>query len=476
MTTVSSGNRRVAIIGGGIAGIAAASALAKYDFRVSLYEARSQFGGRAGSYHDQSSGEEIDNCQHVNMACCTNLKKLSSDLGFQDCFETQKQLHFVAPDGAITSFNESWLPAPLHLTLSFLRLPYLSFREKRLFGLAVKALARTPVQNLRGRHFADWLREHKQTDALIKRVWEVVLVSALSESLERIDAAYAQKVFIDGFLANREGWRVEIPTESLDDLYSKRAAQALQRAGVQIHQEHRLRELRCEENSVRSAYFANEQTAVADEYILAVPHHQVPKLLPAEFHEHATLQAIQKIETAPITSVHLWLDRKITHLPHAVLVDRLSQWMFARRADPQEIKDGIFRYQVVMSASRSLSGLSQDEVVERVFNELKEIWSDAADAKVVHSRVITEKRAVFSVTPGIDELRPQQQSFIPNLQFAGDWTQTDWPATMEGAARSGYLAAENILRKHGIQDSVLEAGLPKAILSRWLFGLKTAPD
>lgn len=466
----SSINRRVCIIGGGLAGIACATALAEHGFEVSLYEARKQLGGRAGSCQDQGSNELIDNCQHVSMGCCTNLQKLCRQLRIADSFVTQKQLHFVSPDNQITSFAESWLPAPFHLSLAFWQLPYVSFQDKKLFALCVKSLTKASYSKLRGKKFSDWLHEHHQTPELIKRIWEVVLVSSLSESLERIDAAYAKKVFFDGFLANRKGWRVEIPDESLDELYSHRTLSALQEMQVKVFSSRRFRSLEIEEDKVIQAIDSNGNKIDADEYVLAVPHHQVTQMLPAEHRDHPVFTAIDKIETAPISSVHLWLDRKITDLKHAVFVEKFSQWIFSRDSSKDDQNDSTHRYQIVISASRNLTNMTHDEIVETVMKELKEVWESAREANVMHSRVITEKRAVFSVTPGIDELRPSQSTHIPNLHLAGDWTATNWPATMEGAVRSGYLAAENILRKYKIRTPALAPDLKQSILSRIIFG------
>lgn len=463
---------QVAVIGGGLAGIAAATALISHGFRVQLYEARNQLGGRAGSYHDQGSSELIDNCQHVSMGCCTNLEQLCRVLGIERSFETQTVLNFVSPDGRIIQFSESALPAPFHLTLSFLKLPYLSRYEKYLFATAVKKLARTPESQLRGLRFANWLRAQKQTEQLIRRVWEVVLVSALSESLERIDAAYGRKVFVDGFLANREGWRVQIPTESLDELYSNQTVQKLRSLGVKVQLQHRLQTLSVDDGRVLYATFTNDVATSADEFVLAVPHHQVSRLLPDAVAQHPSLAPLENLETAPITSVHLWLDRCITELPHAVFVDRMSQWLFARPVVMEDTETLVYRYQIVISASRNLARQSQSEIVTEVMRDLGAVWPVARSAVVLHSRIVTEKRAVFSVTPGVDELRPSQQTFLPNLNLAGDWTQTGWPATMEGAVRSGYLAADNILRRYGITDSSLASDLRQGRLCRWLFGLQ----
>jgi uncharacterized protein with NAD-binding domain and iron-sulfur cluster len=177
------------------------------------------------------------------------------------------------------------------------------------------------------------------------------------------------------------------------------------------------------------------------------------------------------LESAPISSVHLWFDRAITDLPHAVLIGRLSQWMFNRtllQGDASESHSHY--YQVVISASRELQGRSQEQIIQEVLGDLTEIWPEAAKARLQSGRVVTEHRAVFSVMAGAEAFRPSQQSPINNLLLAGDWTRTGWPATMEGAVRSGYLAAENVLAKMGRQAAVLQPDLPVSRLTRLLLG------
>jgi uncharacterized protein with NAD-binding domain and iron-sulfur cluster len=219
-----------------------------------------------------------------------------------------------------------------------------------------------------------------------------------------------------------------------------------------------------------------------------VPHVRVAAVLPGVLSEHETVRNLSQLETAPISSLHLWFDRTITELPHAVFVGRLSQWLFNRTAISQSVPNGSKSEQVtqrdggaarrgeqycqiVISASRNLAGLSQDEVERKILAELGEIWPNAREAQVVHRRLVTEHRAVFSVRPGAERLRPPQQSPIANLQWAGDWTRTGWPATMEGSVRSGYLAAENILVRLGMPERLIQPDLPTAFWSRWLLNI-----
>ena len=177
--------------------------------------------------------------------------------------------------------------------------------------------------------------------------------------------------------------------------------------------------------------------------------------------------------TAPIASLHLWFDRPITSLPHATLVGRLSQWLF-NRSRPEATGRTTHYYQVVISDAREVAQRPQADVIAEVVSELKSIWPESVSAELLHSRTVIEHKAVFSPLPGSDKLRPLQQSPIANLQLAGDWTCTGWPSTMEGAVRSGFLAAENVLGQLGRSANWLQPDLPISALSRWMFGLSSA--
>jgi uncharacterized protein with NAD-binding domain and iron-sulfur cluster len=164
---------------------------------------------------------------------------------------------------------------------------------------------------------------------------------------------------------------------------------------------------------------------------------------------------LRHLETSPITSVHVWFDRPVTRLPHAVLIDGVGQWVFNRG----EVAPGEHYVQIVVSAARQFRGLGHDEVERRVVAELRRLFPAAAAAAVLRARVVTEHAATFSAVPGVDRWRPSQRSPIPDLFVAGDWTATGWPATMEGAVRSGYLAAEALLERSGRRVALVQPDL-----------------
>ena len=489
--------RQVVIVGGGLAGLAAAVRLAgRPEFRVTLCESRPRWGGRASSFVDQTTGEAIDNCQHVALGCCTNFWHFCQTVGIDRFFQRETELNFIDRTGTISRMSASWLPAPFHLAGSFARLRFLSWRDKFRLASGLRALARANVRKNADQSFLDWLRAHHQTPAAIERFWHVVLVSALSETLDRIDVAHARKVFVDGFIASRHGWEVWIPTAPLDDLYGAHLENWLRQRGVELRLSTGVKrvlpaidstkeaESTAESSRVGIVEFRDEKQMPVDDVILAVPQNVVQSMLPDDCRAHPQLAGIDRLETAPISSVHLWFDRPITKLRHATLVDRQSQWLFNRSAihgrqsasenavrHPTDTLAGAHYYQVVISASRNVVEQGSEATIAAIVGELAEIWPDARGAKLLHSRLVTEHKAVVSMLPGVDRNRPEQQSPISNLQFAGDWTRTGWPGTMEGAVRSGYLAAENVLKRSGLKGSPVEPDLPTALLSKLLFGL-----
>ncbi|MBM82813.1 MAG: hypothetical protein CMJ78_19810 [Planctomycetaceae bacterium] len=466
-------SRSVVIVGGGLAGLSAAVALAERDFRVTLLDSRPRLGGRASSFVDQSTGELIDNCQHVSMGCCTNFDWFCRTVGIDEFFQTEEQLEFIEPPD-LTSGSETMtpprsfplhngpLPAPLHLANALRKHHYLSFSDQLRIATTLRTLAR--LQSRPSVSFAQWLVEKGQNAVAMDRFWDVVLVSALSETLDRIDVWSARKVFIDGFMANRDGWKVKVPTVPLDQLYGSVLSEWLDSHRVDWRLKTQVAQIDVTDK-VQSARLRNGEDIQGSDFILAVPFHRLRELVPDGVIKDDWLRNVDQFESAPIASAHLWFDRPFTEKRHAVLIGRFSQWMFHRSAISRTESKGAY-YQVVISAAREASKLRQQEVIERVLADIHEVWPESRSCELIHSRVVTEHRAVFSVVPGIDALRPQQQTSIQNLQLAGDWTQTGWPATMEGAVRSGLLAAENVLRNHGESESLLQPDLPTALLSK----------
>ncbi len=445
---------RVAIIGAGLAGLAAATALAPRGFDVTLLEARQRLGGRAGSFTDAASGQTIDVCQHVSMGCCTNFGHFCRTVGIAHFLQRQPVLRFMTPDRRISQFRAGPLPAPLHLAGSFLRLHYLSLTDKLRIGWGLHCLRRAAPED--DTPFLNWLMRHRQTPRTLTRFWGVVLTSALNEMPERIGLRYARKVFVEGFLAHRQGFEVELPRVPLDRLYGEELQNWLAHHGVRLRLGCGVRRLQVVDGSIDGVELRSGERIQVDWYISAIPFDRLLDLLPEQVSTSETYFAdLHHLETSPITSAHLWYDRPVLRLPHVVLIDCLGQWVFSRG----EVAPGEHYVQVVVSAARQFRGLGHEEVQRQILEELARLFPAARTARVMRARVVTEHAATFSAVPGVDKWRPVQASPIPNLFVAGDWTATGWPATMEGAVRSGYLAAEALLARRGVHERLLQADL-----------------
>jgi squalene-associated FAD-dependent desaturase len=432
---------RVVVVGGGLAGLAAASALSPRGFQVTVLEARSRLGGRASSFTDPTTGQTIDACQHVSMGCCTQFAHFCKTVGIDHFLAAQSTLWFMTPDGRVSRFEANRLPAPFHLARSLLRAHYLTLGDKVRIGWGILQLLRLAPDD--DRPLLPWLRQNRQNWRTIERFWGVVLVSALNERIERLGLKYARKVFRDAFLRSRDGHVVHIPTVLLARLYGDELLSWFANRQVTIETNAVVRGFQIESGSVQAVHLRDGRVLNADCFVLAVPFDRVRLLLPDGL--HSMFADLDQFDVSPITSVHCWFDRAVMNLPHVVLVDCLGQWVFNRG----EVVPGEHYVQVVISASRSLKELQSSAITERILAELKRLFPAASRASVVRSRVVTEQSATFAPLPGVDRWRPNAETPIRKLFLAGDWTATDWPATMESAVRSGYLAADAITRRFG---------------------------
>ncbi|HUI85140.1 MAG TPA: hydroxysqualene dehydroxylase HpnE [Candidatus Binatia bacterium] len=439
--TQNPGRETVAIVGGGLAGLAAGSALADAGFRVQLFERRPFLGGRASSYELPGTGEVVDNCQHVLLGCCTNLIDFYRRIGVEHQIRWYDEITFILPGGRSSTLRPGALPAPFHAAPSFLESSILDLSDKLAIARAMAALLPSlPADN--SESFQHWLQRHGQTRQAIDRFWAPVLVSALNEDLDRVSPRYAALVFRDSFLKSPAAGRMGVPAVPLSQLYGTAAEYIEARAG-RVHLRAAVDSLRADNDGVRLCV-GGEQLR-ADHAVLAAPFNGVEKLLPDVPELEPLRRSARSFESSPITGIHLWLDREITSLEHAVLLERTVQWMFhkskilATRRDSG--RNGSY-VELVVSSSKTLVDRPRGEIIDLAVRELTEFFPAVRQAKLTKATVVKEIHATFSPSPGSDAFRPSNRSPWPRLLLAGDWTATGWPATMEGAVRSGYRAAE----------------------------------
>ena len=476
----------VAIAGGGLAGLAAACALADSGFHVTLFERRPYLGGRASSYEHPGTGEVVDNCQHVLFRVCTNLVEFYRRIGVEDKIRWFDEMTFIEPGGRTSVMRASPLPAPLHTAPSFLGFPFLSAKDKLAVSRAIAALALTKQRDT-GQSFLEWCNQHSQTSNAIERFWKPILVSALSEDLDLISISAAAQVVRES-MKSPSARHMGVPSIPLTDLYN-RAGDYIRARGGEIRFRTSLETFFPDSSQVRIR--VGEEEHAFDYLVLALPFESLDRVLPQSPEAVPLREQLSHFESSPITGIHLWFDRQITDLDHAVLLDRTIQWMFHKsrllgrdreghdlsRAENARIRNGASApegqasyIELVVSASKSLIDKSRSEIVDLALKEVREFFPAARTANLVKSTVIKEVRATYSPRPGIDAFRPQPSTAWPKVFLAGDWTATGWPATMESAVRSGYLAAEALTRAAGTKDKMfLSPDLPASGLMR-LFG------
>jgi squalene-associated FAD-dependent desaturase len=465
------GLRSVAVIGGGLAGLSAACALADAGYQVRLLEKRRYLGGRASSYEHPGTGEVIDNCQHVLLGNCVNLIDLYRRLDVSDAIRWFDRLTFIEPGGRRSILEPSFLPAPFHDMPAFLRASAFSFSDKLAIGRGLSAfIAGIPKDS--DENFAQWLQRHGQTRGAIERFWKPVLVSALNEDPDHMSVHYAGLVIRKSLLLSPGAGRMGVPAIPLSDLYG-RAIDYIQTRGGRVELSSAPESFVWCEETQQWTVTTQSDTFTTDAMVLALAFEGLSRMLPALPRNPQAEQLAMNLECfehSPITGIHLWFDREVSDLEHAILLDSTIQWMFHKsRLQPEKRRGEPGSYlELVVSASKSLVGMQRQEIIDLALRELAEFFPLVSEAKLMKAAVVKEVRATYSIRPQLDLLRPSATSPWPHVFLAGDWIATGWPSTMEGAVRSGYLAAEAVSNAANEPADFLQADLAATGLMRLL--------
>ena len=459
-------NKTVTVLGGGVAGISAACALTEAGFRVQLVERRGYLGGRASSYLHPGVGEVIDNCQHVLFGCCTNLIGLYKRIGVLEKIHWTHEMTMIEPGGRRSVLGPSWLPAPLHGLPKLLAAKAFTLADKLALAKAFGKLMR-PVPQHSAETLESWLKRNGQTPGAIERFWRLVIASALNADLDAISVLDSAHVLREVFLKSAQAGHMGMSTVPLSELYGD-ADQYLQARGCAVHYNSNIDSITWDEEALQ--WSVGDRALQSDFLVLALPFEATAKLLPHMPPAEGAIAFAQRLghrQHWPICSVHLWFDREITDLDHAVLLDREIHWMYNKgRIQPWRKLRGSY-LELVVSASRSFAALDRNEAIARAVRELAEFFPAMASAKLEKAALIKEVHATSCAPPGI-AADSGPVSPWPNCVLAGDWTATGWASTMESAARSGHLAAEAICAAVDIPQAFFVPDLKPAGLMRWI--------
>ncbi len=430
---------QVAVVGGGLAGIRAALDCADAGLRVVLLERRPGLGGATWSRSHR--GLHVDNGQHVAMRCCTAYLDLLERIGSRDRLALQPRLEVpvARPGLPLAWIRRSRLPAPAHLGGSLLRFAPLTVPERLSAARAAAAFLWLDPEDpsLDEQSVGAWLRSQGQSDRVIDGLWDLLLRPTLNLPAREASLALAAKVLRTGFLDRADAADIGMPRVPFDVLHGQPATRALSNAGVELRLRSRVDAIEPARDGRLHLCADGTEALDVDAVIVATPHDVAGSLLPAEAGVDAL--ALAKLGHSPIVNLHVVFDRPVLDRPFLAALQSPVQWVFDRTG-PAGLSEGQY-LTLSLSAGDACLGESRERLREIFVPALGAILPAAREARLVDFFVTNEPRATFRQAPGTRRLRPGTATRLPGLFLAGAWTDTGWPDTMEGAARSGARAA-----------------------------------
>lgn len=442
------------MLGGGLAGMTAAVRLTDAGLHVRLIERRPYLGGRAYSFVDKETGQEVDNGQHVYLGCCTAYIDLLDRLGTLGRTARQRRLRIDvrAPGGKRGVLTGLPLPAPFHLLPSFLRYPHISWRDKLR---AVPALLRMQLERnrdrpaLRRQSFHDWLTSHGQSKRSIANFWDLVVLPSLNDAARDVSASMGFMVFQETLLKSAHGADVGYASSGLSEVMGDAVQDRLTRAGADLLLGRTVERLvPSDDGRIAAVELAGGERIEADAYVVALPPDRLAEVLPGQLMDDPAFAPAGTHTFAPIVNLHVWYDRPIGDFDFIAFVDSPIQWVFNRTRIADLPGPGQY-ITVSLSGAWEFWPMSKEELREQFIPELARAFPAAADANVERFVIVKEQHATFRSLPAGPDNRLPQRTSVPNLFLAGDWTDTGWPSTMESAVRSGDAASAAVFERLG---------------------------
>jgi squalene-associated FAD-dependent desaturase len=418
---------------------------------VTLIERRPFLGGRAYSFTDKHSGLEIDNGQHIFLGCCTNYIDLLTEFGTIELTSQQSSLRTEvrSPGGDhIGIIRAAPLPAPLHLLPSLIRYPHINLMDR---VKAIKAFASILREQdidrsqLREQSFYDWLITHGQSSRAITNLWELITLPILNDRAMDVSASIAFMVLKEGFLANRHGADIGLATTGLSTIMGDAMARKLRNLGVNILLSKSAKGVSISHDRIESVVLSDGSTVTGDCFVSAVPPEPMLKLLPKSIRILPQFMAAASHTWSPIINLHVWYDRPVAEFSFTAFVDSPIQWVF-NKSKIHNLPGPSQYLTISISGAWDLWSKSKQQLQDELLPELVRALPRAKDAIVERVIIVKEQKATFRTLPGQQSNRIDQGTSLKNFFIAGDWTATGWPATMEGAVRSGNLVASRLRR------------------------------
>jgi squalene-associated FAD-dependent desaturase len=445
------------VVGGGLAGLACALQLAEAQIATTLVERRPYTGGKTFSFVDPASGMELDNGQHVYLRCCTAYRSFVDRLGLGEQMMLQSRLRVPVLDSvsgrcSAIAATPGWMPAPLQLGWSLLRFAHLEWREKLALGRAILALWRmgtTGRRQIDDVSFADWLRAHGQSDRVIERFWDLIVLPTCNDRSTQVSAQQAAMVFQVGLLGDAHSADIGLARVGLSRI-AEAAVSAIEASGGKVRRATTVRALESEGESVRAVVYADGSSDAVQAVVLALPPNAAERLLPESWRGREDLASLSAFEYSPIVNVHVHWDRAVMEETFVAVLDPALQYVFNRSRISASLSDsggGDQWLACSLSGAREVVGRTKQDLAEQTIEALRRAFPIARAARVLHWSVVKEQEATFRPKPGMAKHRLGAETSVDNLFLAGAWTDTEWPPTMESAVRSGHAAATAVMRR-----------------------------
>lgn len=459
----------IAVIGGGLAGLSAALDLADAGKQVTLFERRPFAGGKAYSFDDPNHDVVLDNGQHITMRCCTEFQGFLERIGCDDIVRYQEHLEVAVIDPSsrgrqvsviasrqprsLTRLGLQLLPAPLHMLPSIVGYEHLSLGEKTRLALAFEPIRRMSEFErlaLDRQSFEAWLLQHHQTDRLIERFWDLIILPTCNDRCRDVSATQAIQVFQEGFSSDARAADIGLFTRGLGQV-ADAALERLRERGARIELNAHASGIAINGGDAAAVRYGRSEQAEVSAVVLALPPRTAFDLVPANWRRREPFWRLSRHEVSPIINVHMKWDRQVMRRDFVAVLDPDAQFIFQRSqihgwsTPPHWIS-------VSLSGAHELVDLPQQEIVERAERAVRRALRRTAGAELLAARVVKESEATFRPKPGINAHRVGPRTSIRNLFLAGAWTATGWPATMESAVRSGRAAAREILEERRVES------------------------
>jgi hydroxysqualene dehydroxylase len=434
--------KRILIIGGGFAGLAAGVELSERGATVVILERRGHLGGRAYSFTDQPTGDVVDNGQHLFMGCYHHTIAFLKRIGCLDrlAFQDRPRVDFLDRDHGYTSFECPPLPAPLHAVAGLLRMRGITLGDKLRVASVGRAIRQNGKAAASSLTVKEWLASLGQSERICERFWYPMAIATLNEDPQVASARMLKVVLKEAFGAGRRATSIGIARVGLSQLYTEGAKAFIESRGGEVRTSATVEQLVIDGKRIVAVELKDGERLAADAVISAVPHPALLKMLPDELRA-GEFAALEKLRAAPIVSINLWFDRGVFDRQFVGLIGTRSQWLFNKNliVKPTESSNQIA---VIISAAHAFVDWTKERLVEMALGELHELLPESRAAQLLHSRIVKEREATLSHTLESDDLRPGPRTSIENLILAGGWTATGLPDTIESAVLSGHTAAE----------------------------------